>query len=71
MADTNLLKDKIAASGIKLGHIASEMSLSRSGLWKKLTGDSEFRTSEITKLCEILRLSDEERNNIFFPGQEK
>ena len=66
MTNSNLLNVKIQESGIKIGHIARVLNLSRQGLYNKINGKTEFFGSEITKLSEILNLSIEERENIFF-----
>ena len=66
MINTEKLMDAITDSGIKLGYIAEQMGLSRSGLYKKLNGKTEFKGSEISKLSEILGMTGERVNAIFF-----
>lgn len=60
------LNDRIALSRIPITAIAEGLSLSRQSLYNKMHGKREFKTSEIKKLCEILRLTDEERNLVLF-----
>lgn len=62
----NILKQIIDDKGYKLSYVASELSLTREGLYKKLRGDTEFKASEITKLVELLKLSSKETREIFF-----
>lgn len=66
MTDTALLKQKIEESGYKLKFIAQRLELTYQGLLKKINNESEFKASEISVLAELLRLSDKERDNIFF-----
>lgn len=62
----NILKQIIDNKGYKLSYVASELSLTREGLYKKLRGDTEFKASEIAKLVELLKLSSKETREIFF-----
>lgn len=65
--NSELLQEKIQESGLKLGYISKKMNLSSYGLGKKIKNESEFKVSEMYKLCELLCLSDEERDAIFLP----
>lgn len=60
------LNDRIAVSRIPITAIAEGLGLSRQSLYLKMKGERDFKTSEVSKLCEILRLTDEERMLIFF-----
>lgn len=62
----NTLKQIIDGKGYKLSYVASELSLTREALYKKLRGDTEFKASEIAKLVELLKLTSKETKNIFF-----
>lgn len=64
--DLNYLNNKIDEIDIPIATIANKMGLSRQSLYLKLNGRREFKTSEMLKICEILRLTIEERNHIFF-----
>ena len=67
MTNTALLEARIAKSGLKKSYIAKAMGLSSYGLTLKIKNSNEFKASEITKLCEILSISNlEEKNAIFF-----
>lgn len=66
MTNTKLLREKIEASGLKLQYIADQLGITRFGLYKKLQDGSEFKPSQIVKLCELLRIETaEEREQIF------
>lgn len=66
MTNTELLKERIDRSGLKLQYIAEQLGLTRFGLYKKLNGESEFRQSEIMKIGELLSLTAEDRDALFF-----
>ena len=51
---------------LKLTFIARALKLSREGFYKKLNNQTEFKASEIVKMQEILNLSNEQRDKIFF-----
>ena len=63
------LNGKIALSRIPITAIAEEMGLSRQSLYLKMKGERDFKTSEVEKLCEVLRLTDDERLLIFFADE--
>lgn len=60
------LNDRIKLSRIPITAIAEGLGLSRQSLYAKMKGEREFKSSEVTKLCEILRLTDEEKTLVFF-----
>jgi hypothetical protein len=67
MTNTELLMEYFKNSGLKLGFIAEKVGLSRYGLAKKINNDTEFKASEIEKLCELLHITSmEDRSRIFF-----
>lgn len=66
MTDSEALNKIIDNSGLKLTFIARALKLSREGFYKKLNNQTEFKASEIVKMQEILNLSNEQRDKIFF-----
>lgn len=66
MINSHLLRSKISESGIKLYALASRLGLSGYGLSRKIDNKTEFKASEIEKLCDILQLSTCDRDGIFF-----
>lgn len=67
MTNTELLEKKIEESGLKKSFIAQALSLSPYGLAKKINNETEFKTSEVDKLCKILNISTlTEKDRIFF-----
>jgi transcriptional regulator with XRE-family HTH domain len=61
-----MLNARLDASGLSRSEIAERLGLTRQGLYNKLCGLNEFKSSEIRLLSEILRLTAQERDLIFF-----
>ena len=61
MTNTTLLRQKIDESGYKLQFLAEKC-----GFMKKVNNETEFKASEIKVLKELLKLTNEEANKIFF-----
>lgn len=66
MINSELLRKKIESSGYRFSWIAKKMNLSPYGLRKKINEETEFKVSEVTKICGLLGMNDEEREAIFF-----
>ena len=66
MTASEALNKVIENSGLKLTFIARALKLSREGFYKELNNQTEFKASEIVKMQEILNLSNEQRDKIFF-----
>lgn len=66
MTNTDLLKRKIDESGYKIAYIAECLGISYQALYNKIGNKTQFLASEIMKLSELLKLTDDERNAIFF-----
>lgn len=66
MTNEELLRQKIEESGLKIYFIAKQTGISYQALLNKMRNEREFKVSEIQKLSEILNLSAEEREHIFF-----
>lgn len=66
MTNTALLREKIDESGYKLRFVAKKIGITYQGFLKKINNESEFKASEIQGLKELLNLTDEERDKIFF-----
>lgn len=60
------LNDRIALSRVPIVALAEMLGISRQSMYLKMKGEREFKTSEVTKLCEVLRLTDEEKTLVFF-----
>ena len=66
MTNTTLLRRKIDESGYKLIFLAEKCGLTYQGFMKKVNNETEFKASEIQTLKELLNLTTEEVNAIFF-----
>lgn len=70
MTDTTKLNRIIEQSGLKKRFIAETMGLSPYGLSLKINNINEFKTGEIERLCDILRIEDvNDRDAIFFASK--
>jgi predicted transcriptional regulator len=67
--DLKYLCNKIDEIKIPVKTIAEKMGISRQTLYLKLNGKREFKTSEISNICDILRLTNEEKKHIFFTDE--
>lgn len=66
MTNTNMLRNKVRALGLKYDFLARHLNLTPYGLARKIDNKSEFRASEIQLLSDLLRLSANEKEQIFF-----
>ena len=66
MINAKALQERISTEGLKLGYVARQCGLSRQGLHRKLTGETEFKASEISTLIHVLKLDAKETMHIFF-----
>ena len=65
MANVELLKEKIADSGMSTTYIAQKCGMSRQTLYNRMD-KPDFKASEIVALTRVLRLSKPDRDKIFF-----
>lgn len=71
MTDTARLLKIIKDSGFKKGNIADYLGLTIQGFMRKVKNISEFKPSEIEKLCDILAIrSLKEKDSIFFAKKD-
>lgn len=66
MTNTDKLMSIVREQGFTKVDIASFLGITRQGLHKKLSNESEFKQSEIEKLSTMLKLSVEQEREIFF-----
>lgn len=64
--NTAMLIDRIERSGKSKSEIAELLGITRQGLYNKLNGEREFKSSEIRIISGLLSLTAEERDLIFF-----
>lgn len=69
MADLQLLKEIIKASGVTMVALAKNSGIKRETLYNRLDGKGEFTAPEIVGLTKALRLSKTERESIFFANE--
>lgn len=70
MTNTALLEAIIADRGLKKNYIAKTIGVSQETLTRKIKNASEFKASEIDKLCQILGISDPKMREAVFFGSK-
>lgn len=67
MTNTVALKELIRKKGLKMKYIAEYLGLSAYGFQLKVENKQEFKTSEVSALCELLEINSLiEKEEIFF-----
>ncbi|MBQ6059439.1 MAG: toxin-antitoxin system, antitoxin component, Xre family protein [Clostridia bacterium] len=66
MTDTKALKEHIKSSGISIVHISRRLGISAAAFYNKLSNITQFKPTEISELCDILCLTQCEKEAIFF-----
>ena len=66
MTDTERLNRKIKDSGIKKNWISEKCGMSYNSFLNKLNNKTDFTAPEISTLKDVLGLSPQEVNDIFF-----
>lgn len=66
MTNYALLKERISNSGMTMVAIAEKSGILRETLYNRLKGIGDFTASEMLALSDVLRLSNKERDAIFF-----
>ena len=68
MINRKLLEDRIEKVGLKKSYIAEKIGVSRSTFCALQSGKTEFKASQIKKLCELLGINDNETVAAIFFG---
>ena len=66
MTNTSLLEYYIEKSGYKKSFIAEQLGITAYGFALKVNNKSEFKASEMTILCKLLKISTKDKEAIFF-----
>lgn len=66
MINVRKLKSVLILKGISQQDLAYNLGISKQALNYKINGRTPFKVSEILKIQKLLKLSKEERDNIFF-----
>ena len=67
MVDTQLLDERISASGKKKSYLADQLGITVQTLRRKLKNEFSFTTDEVTGLCDELNITDmSEMQQLFF-----
>ncbi len=63
--DREELRAEIARKNVSKGKLAKELGISSGSLWLKMTGQREFKETEIKALVRALNLTPEDVTRIF------
>ena len=66
MTNTTLLMEYIEKSGYKMSFIAKQLGITAYGFSLKVNNKSEFKASEMTILCNLLKINAKDKDAIFF-----
>lgn len=66
MTDKNLLHYFVKRAGYKNKDIAEAIGITPAGYTLKISNKSDFRQGEIKTICDMLELTVEERDRVFF-----
>lgn len=67
MTNSEVLKSLIKEKGLKIKYVAKQLGLSAYGFQLKVMNKCEFKTSEVSALCDLLGIKSlEEKERIFF-----
>ena len=67
MTNTELLKQVIDESGLKLSSLAEKIGISRDALYRKINNKTAFNQYEIDDLCRVLGITSlKKKDEIFF-----
>lgn len=66
MVDMERLKSAIEDSGLPMVTLAERSGILRTTIYNRLNGIGEFTASEIVALQKALRLTNKQRDDIFF-----
>ena len=69
MTNTRLLKAAMARAGMTAGEVAEAIKISRQSYSYKVNNIREFTVSEIMAISDVLGLTVEEKEAIFFSKQ--
>ena len=66
MVNLDLLRENKKKSGLRISFICDRLGLSREAFRLKMNGTREFKVSEMKTLCDVLELTPDVRDAIFF-----
>lgn len=66
MINKEILNKYIIDSGMTIVSISEKSGILRETLYNKLSGQSEFKASEIVSICSVLKIPSFDRDRIFF-----
>ena len=65
--DNDLLDEYIKKSGLRVGFLVDTLGISRQAFDKKRKGKIAFRAPEVYVLCDLLKIPEDVKPQIFLP----
>ena len=69
MSNSTKLRGRIVEKGYTLSKFAEAINLSRVSLRKKMNGESEFKASELERICDTLEIPPSQIDSYFFTNR--
>ncbi len=66
LIDEKKLKEKLKEYGTTMSILSEKVGISRYSLYNKIKNKTEFKASEIARISNFLKLTNEDVNSIFF-----
>lgn len=66
MFNSNLLRAKLIEKGVSVIEICKEINVCEATYYRKIARNGDFSRCEIQAIADILSLSNDEKNEIFF-----
>lgn len=66
MTATEKIRELISSKGLKLNFVANELGISPYALALKLNNQNEFKSSEISIMCQLLDITDLKQKEVLF-----
>lgn len=72
MTNTKEIRELIKASGLKYKALAEKLGITAYTLQLKIDNEQEFKSSEISKLCDVLEIKSlEQKDRLFFYSESR
>lgn len=67
LVNAQLLDEKIAEAGLRIDYIIKNLGITDTAWYKKKNGTTPFRAAEVYVICDLCKISDDEKAKIFYP----
>ena len=67
LVNAQLLDEKIAEAGLRIDYIIKNLGITDTAWYKKKNGKTPFRAAEVYVICDLCKISEDEKAKIFYP----